>query len=382
MTTQTKVHPLLSSKDRIDRRVIEHTRFDDAVQRIMSHILFPTDTKIIWVIGPTGVGKSRLAERIRRLVLTEPALVERFKNDPGSIPSVSFEVPCISSNHQFAWRPFCHLYLDQLKSPLIPSERKLAELPDADQRRGPEHLVLNAIQHRRPLVTLLDEANHFASVASGKALLEQMTRIKSFVNRTNVLHVFLGTYELAPLTKLSGQLARRSDVIHFGRYRAEAPDDFKAFSKVLRSFQEVIPVTHHYNLSTRAVFLHEGSLGCVGTLKTWIIRALSHAYHKGRNAIEHGDLEATILGIDRRRTMLDEANRGEAQMMAAEQTDLDLFRAQLGHVNKVEGSAVQERDLLGQPIVPRVPQNGLKPFEPLPYRHQVGVDENLRERAV
>lgn len=381
MNTKPDMHPLLLSKDRLDRRLVEHERFDDAVKRIVSHIIFPTDTKIIWVIGPTGVGKSRLADRIRRCILAEPAIADKIKNDPGCVPSVSFEVPCNSSNHQFAWRPFCNLYLDQLKSPFVPTDRNLSALPDADPRRGPEHLVLNAIQHRRPLLTLLDEANHFANVASGKVLLEQMTRIKSFVNRTNVLHVFFGTYDLAPLTMLSGQLARRADVIHFGRYRAEVEEDIKAFVTVVRNFQEMIPVAHHYDLATRSMYLHERSLGCVGTLKTWLVRALAHAYADNRKAIQHADLEATALGIDKLSTMLDEAIIGENRMEKGGKLDLEIFRSQLGHTKGAQETNAQERDLWGQAIDGRTVAKGRKPFEPLPYRHPVGSDESQCQRA-
>lgn len=381
MNTTSSMHPLLSSKDRLDRRLVEHQRFDDAVKRIVSHIIFPTDTKIIWVIGPTGVGKSRLADRIRRYILADPAIADKIKNDPGCVPSVSFEVPCNSSNHQFAWRPFFNSYLDQLKSPFIPTDRSLSALPDADPRRGPEYLVLNALQHRRPLLTLLDEANHFANVASGKVLLEQMTRIKSFVNRTNVLHVFFGTYDLAPLTMLSGQLARRADIIHFGRYRAEVEEDIKAFVTVVRNFQEMIPVAHHYDLATRAMYLHERTLGCVGTLKTWLVRALAHAYADGRKAIQHADLEATALDIHRLSTMLDEAIIGENRMMKAAKLDVEVFRGQLGHTKGAQEPNERERDLWGQAIDGGTVAKGRKPFEPLPYRHPVGSDGNQCQRA-
>ncbi len=376
MSSTTTIHPLIDAQKRLTRRLVEHTRFDETMQQIISHIQFPTDTKIIWVIGPTGVGKSRLAEKIVSKVLKDPIIGERFKDDPGSIPSVSFEVPCVSSNHQFAWRPFCELYLDQLKAPITTSDRKVAELPDAGKYRGPEHLVLNAIQHRRPIVTLLDEANHFANVASGKVLFEQMTRIKSFVNRTNVLHVFLGTYELAPLTRLSGQLARRSEVIHFGRYRAEAEADVKDFAKVVRGFQQSIPVAHHYNLESHVAFLHERSLGCIGTLKNWLMRALAHAFNDAREAIRHSDLEATALGIDRLTTMLDEIIQGENSMGEGTQTDLDIFLEKLGHL---EPDAT-ERDLFGQKTSRA--SRTRKAFEPLPRRFPVGLDENGEKKAV
>jgi len=383
MQNQPKPHALITAKDRLDRVLVEHARFDEAVQRIMSAILFPTDTKIIFVIGPTGVGKSRLLQKICSRI--HNAITSGTITGASDIPCVSLEVPC-ANNHRFSWKEFFSVYLDELKSPLRPTDKSLAALPAADIHRGLEHVVLNALRYRRPLATLLDEANHFTSVASGKVLLEQMTRLKSFTNRANVLHICFGTYELAHMTNLSGQLARRCEVIHFGRYRKEDNDDFKAFEKVVRNFQASIPVAHHFDLSANTLYLHERSIGCVGTLKTWLLRAVSHAHQKGRTAITRADLEATAHPIGQLQKMLEEAIIGESTLCETHQQDLDLFRAELGHIVAPEKSSSATHDLLGYPIAPaRVdsPKARVQPFQQSPARRATGAGRNdeLTRRA-
>src|SRR5207253_9483643 len=88
------------------------------------------------------------------------------------------------------------------------------------------------LQHRRPRAFIVDEAQHFKKMASGRRLLDQMDTLKSLASMTNTVHVLVGTYELLGLTNLSAQLSRRSLELHFPRYHADKAEDFKEFRKL------------------------------------------------------------------------------------------------------------------------------------------------------
>lgn len=215
-----------------------------------------------------------------------------------------------------------------------------------------------------------------ALAGSGKTLLEQMTRIKSFVNRTNVLHVLFGTYELAHLTRLSGQLARRCEVVHLARYRAAgvSMEDGNAFLKIVGDFQHGLPVAHHLDLRTEFKYLHERTIGCVGILRDWLMNALGHAQRVGRTAITKADLEATARSISELRTILDEVLSGE-QLLSERQDDFDRFLQDAGHLStEQKPQKGMQLDLFGNGIDPHYGKARRKrrPFEQAPYRHPVG----------
>ena len=79
------------------------------------------------------------------------------------------------------------------------------------------YAVEQALRHRHPPVVFVDEAQHLARIASGHRLSDQLEVIKSIANRTETVHVLLGTYELMAFRNLSAQLSRRSVDLHFQR---------------------------------------------------------------------------------------------------------------------------------------------------------------------
>jgi hypothetical protein len=288
------------------------------------------------------------------------------------IPSIAFDVPCPELGHRFSWSEHYNRYLDKLAIPLAPSDTVLAALPAVDPKRGLEHAVVNALRHRRPQVVFLDETNHFASVTSAKVLFDQTNRIKAFVSRTQVPHVCFGTYEVARMPAVSGQLARRSDIIHLPRYRAESDADCADFRGVIKAFQKHLPVAHHLDLTTKSKFLHERSIGLVGVLKGWLLKALSVAHSCGRSEITVKDLEDTASPVRSLQIMLDEARKGELSLEEAS-PQLTLFREELGHAKAADvGSAlVGELFSTGSSSSPR-PKSKAKPFEPAPARLPTG----------
>lgn len=374
------------AKAALDNSLVKHTRFDEALKTIEAALLFPTDTRLLWVIGPSGAGKTRLALTVEKLI--HKMIADQLVSDPGCVPCVSFEVPCPELGHRFSWNEHHWRYLDKLLVPLSADDKAPAPLPWVDPKRGLEHAVLNALKHRRPMAVLLDETNHFASVTSAKVLFDQTNRLKSFANRSKVLHVCFGTYEVARMALVSGQLARRSDIIHLSRYRADVPADYAAFKSVVRAFQKCLPVVHHLDLRTQAEYLHERSIGCVGVLKEWLIKALAQANGDGRKEIAMKDLEATAMSVTKLRVLLQEATEGE-EIMNDGATQLDLFREDLGLRGKSNSNRDRTGELFDTPEnkpepATKTPFSKGKPFEPAPARLPVGgaFDGRLGELAV
>ncbi len=82
----------------LDNSLVNHTRFAEALKRIEAALLFPTDIRLLWVIGPTGAGKTRLMRTVEKLV--NRIIAENLIDDPGCIPCVSIDVPCPELGHR------------------------------------------------------------------------------------------------------------------------------------------------------------------------------------------------------------------------------------------------------------------------------------------
>src|SRR2546423_10583999 len=149
-------------------------------------------------------------------------------------------------------------------------------------------------------------------MSSGRKLQDQLDSIKSLANRTRLPFVLLGTYELLPFRNLSAQLSRRSVDVHFRRYRADNNDEVKSFKNVLWSFQNHLPRHETPDLVSDWDYFYERSIGCIGILKDWLVRALAKALKDGGRTMTRKHLEKSALSISQIDKMFSEAIEGEA----------------------------------------------------------------------
>ena len=161
---------------------------------------------------------------------------------------------------------------------------------------------------------MLDEAQHLARVGPGRRLSDQLDVVKSIANCTKTVHVLLGTYGLLAFRNLSAQLSRRSLDIHFARYRAENIEDRMVFLTILRSFEQQLPLAEPPELVKEWEYLYERSIGCVGVLKEWLLRALTAVVRRGDSALTLPDLQAQALNVSQCDKMLAEALEGEVRL--------------------------------------------------------------------
>lgn len=281
-------------------KVVAHPHLKEAHQALLNAIHEPTRAPLVFVFGPTGVGKTTLRLRIAR-ELTEEALAG-LAQDPGRLPVVALEAVAPESG-QFNWKDYYTRALLAMDEPLIAQKVDYAAwgirrdgggrtvvqrgTPAPELRRALEQ----CLRHRRPAAFIVDEAQHLKKMASGRRLLDQMDTLKSLAALTGTVHVLVGTYELLGLANLSAQLSRRSVEIHFGRYRADRAEDVLAFQSVLLTFQRHLPLAEEPDLVGRWEYLYEHSVGCVGVLKGWLNRALGRVLAAGEPTLGERQLD-------------------------------------------------------------------------------------------
>ncbi len=227
---------------------VAHPRLKAVSEALRRAIQEPGGASLIFVVGPTGVGKTTLRLRIEKELKQQ--FLAASEQEPGRIPVVGIEAAAPDSGH-FSWKDYYRRALHALEEPLINykldspiSGSRSGEWSVAARVCNPElrQALEQALRHRRPAAVLIDEAQHFTKIGSGRRLSDQLDCLKSLASLTGCVHVLFGTYELLPCRNLSAQLSRRSLDIHFRRYRVDDPDDAIAFQRVIFSFQRHLPL--------------------------------------------------------------------------------------------------------------------------------------------
>jgi energy-coupling factor transporter ATP-binding protein EcfA2 len=358
-----------------------HPRLVAARDTLLNAVHERAPNSLILVLGPTGVGKTTLRMRIEQLLVTE--LSVELTADSGRLPVVSIE--CIApESGAFSWRDHFRRLLLQMDEPLLDyklcprtslhiGNRIPTFMPNA-KAVGSEyrHAVERALCYRRPITVMLDEAQHLATVGSPRRLSDQLDIIKSIANCTGIVHVLLGTYGLLSFRNLSAQLSRRSVDIHFPRYRADDPEDRKTFLTVLRSFEQQLPLSEPPELVKEWEYLYERTIGCVGVLKDWLVRALTSAYRRSATVLTFRDLQAQALSVSQCDKMLAEALEGEGRLSESVAAR-ERLRTRLG-LNPQEGK--REHSAGGQTErkieIPRLRKQHRKPGQRRPTRDAIG----------
>lgn len=327
-----------SRLDRFRAYTVAHPRLVEAKETLMNAIRGAEPNSLIFVFGPTGVGKTTLRLKIEQLIAAE--LLSELREDLTRIPVVSVEAVAPESG-SFNWRDHYRRLLHQLDEPLIDRKlnRQLEESSAGPTMRfmptsravGNEyrHAVEQAIRYRRPVAVMIDEAQHLGKIASGRRLLDQLDVIKSIANQTKTVHVLFGTYDLLAFRNLNGQLSRRSIDVHLARYRAEDSDDRQTFINVVQSFEKELPFEELSNLVSDWEFLYERSLGCVGILKEWLVRAATMAYRNGSRKLTRAAVESQALCLAQCEQLHRETTEGELKLSESREAVMRL-REKLG----------------------------------------------------
>uniref|UniRef100_B8HXB9 AAA ATPase n=1 Tax=Cyanothece sp. (strain PCC 7425 / ATCC 29141) TaxID=395961 RepID=B8HXB9_CYAP4 len=286
-----------------------HPKLIEADRKLMHAIREPGGAALIFVFGPTGVGKSTLLKRITQKLLKEA--LSLMETDKGYIPIAGVEIKTPEDSN-FDWNDFYVRALMALNEPMI--EKKI-------NRTGAKlklRLALeSALRNRRPDAFYIDEAQNFGKVASGRKLQDQTDCIKSLANLAQTRFILCGIYELLPLRNLSGQLCRRSHSIHFPRYSADSEQDLKAFKSALLTLQNQLPLPEPPDLVAHWEFCYERTIGCIGILKDLLLRTLSAILVRDGDKVltlKPKDLEQRAWSLEECLVMLREAKEGEQQL--------------------------------------------------------------------
>ncbi len=351
LLTATKEHRL----NYYDEYTMAHPFLDRAFEDLKPLVRHCGETRLIFIVGPTGVGKTKLRQLTEKWILEE--LWESIRNNMGHLAVASVEA-VLQKSGLFNAKDHLKRCLYALHEPEEFIKNKINYGVDGVYRTDDGKLAIKsriletdlgwaleqALKYSHPQIFFIDEAHHMLAVASGRKLTDVPEAIKSLANRTEVLHGLLGTYELLTLHDIGDQLSRRSLYIHLPRYDAQFIEDREDWQSIVWNFQAQIPISEEPDFVSHWEYLYERSLGCVGILKNWTRNAFADALEDEAKTVTLKHLERRALSIGQCRNILKKIKEGEKRYTEIEgeaeklRTELELGIKPISRTQKISQS--------------------------------------------
>jgi hypothetical protein len=310
---------------RLATTLFTHVRFDSVLEQLRSEIADPHGAPIILLVAPPGFGKTKLLQVLENVVTF--AHRDAMLGQPDLRPAITVEAlaPIVGSFH---WPLHLARILEALDEPGVgwrgpASEAEhLGPLMRYRRNRDIKDLLLDTTAALRAHGTILlstDEARHLAMVRDVRRHYDQLETIKSLANESGTRILLAGAYDMLDFRHLSAQLARRTVEIHAPRYRADQPRELREFRRVATQMLAAMEGPETASDDRLTEMLYRGSLGCVGNLHHWLVRA-------EREVVKGAALDdaLTMTGWSRAKikSMAVEITDGERRLAADDEVDL------------------------------------------------------------
>jgi hypothetical protein len=308
---------------------VKHPRQEEIQQFLLGAISGHRRYTLVDLYGMSGVGKSTVMEQVARMISsaeTNPAvvpgiLVQGSPEDVGSAARLDYYQQVLDQlQHHPAIR-------DRTKNlPLYINRGKKSSDPvEWLQMRNAVEYALALLQVK---VVFVDEAQHLLAPDPVRKPTAQLDWLKTLANRTNVLHVLGGNFDLYEYCHLSGQVVRRMRDQHFPRYHLDNQKECEEFVGALKSLLEHVPLNVDIPaLLSRWQWFGEWSVGCVGVLGDWIVDTVDALWRKGETVLTVDALTKHALQPDQRARLEMEARIGENRVARAKaQSEQELQR--------------------------------------------------------
>lgn len=330
---------------------IPHRNYEAARADLRSALAFSESGELLRVVGPTGVGKSRLRKQVVPLLL-DP----RAPADDMYMPVVTTSAINSNTNGSFSTREFAIDALKSIEHPIYaPRTKKPFDVGSVriTERIGEPTLrsaFIDALEWRNTKLWVIDELQELMKMRGGlDCASNYLDSVKCLGERTGIRVMVFTTYELVEALQMSTHLVRRTMDTHFRRYRPDVKEDVIAFDQILSVYSGMLRFDGSTSLRDWNEYLFAGSLGCIGLLQSWIRNALRIVA-----ASKSKTLRLPHFELQRRADT--ELQRIELEIIAGETllANTGLLPSELGHG------------------LPQVRKRASRPFRRKPKREPVG----------
>lgn len=276
--------------------IARHPHLAVTHEQTMEVLTSPADHPFVLVVGPGGVGKTALITLLDNALHFEARA--DMEADPSLRPAIVVDAPA-ASTAQF---DFVELWVRVIAAAERPPDGvvglsvlalgKVAALSGArgDRPKDMFRLAVQACRNRGVRTILLDEANHLSVLAGSARAPEQLDKLKDFANAAGVRILLVGAFPVLAFRDISFQVARRIRTVPFLNYDATKTRELAAFRSAASQLLGVMEGVSVALDDELVAYLYEGTAGCVGNLRNWLVQA---EHHMRRQARAH-DLRAVL----------------------------------------------------------------------------------------
>jgi hypothetical protein len=298
---------------------VRHPRLVEVERFLLRAISGHRSYTLLDLYGAGGVGKSTVVGQVVRQLRaaeTNPAvvpavIVQASPEDVGSAARLDYYQQVLDQlQHHPAVR-------DRTKNlPLYINRGKKSN--DPAEWLEVRNVVEYALALLQVKVVFVDEGQHLLAPDPLRKPTAQLDWLKTLANRTNVLHVLVGNFDLYEYCHLNGQTTRRMRDHHFPRYHLDNQKECEEFVGALQSLLESVPLT----VDVPALLSHwrwfgEWSMGCVGVLGDWIVETVDALWSENKMVLTVDALTSYALQPDQRARLEMEARTGEHRVARA-----------------------------------------------------------------
>jgi AAA domain len=351
---------------------VRHPRLIEQEQFLLQAIGGHRSYTLLDLYGVSGVGKSTVMEQVAQRVReaeTNPAvvpvvMVQASPEDVGSSARLDYYQQILA---QLQHHPAIRDRTKHLPLYIHPGKKSSDPAEWLEMR----NLVEYALTLLQVKVVFVDEAQHLLAPDPRSHPTAQLDWLKTLANRTNVLHVLIGNFDVYAYCHLNGQTVRRMRDRQFPRYHLDTQKECEEFVGALKSLLEGVPLTVDVPaLLSLWQWFGEWSLGCVGVLGDWIVDTVAALWSAGETVLTVKALTSHALQPDQRARLEMEARTGEYRVARAQaQSELDLQRL-------LETRASDGKPLQAVPSTNGVDQAKGGRIERAPQRDPVGESAN------
>lgn len=293
--------------------LIMHQRFREQAVRLRHAVERPGSGRIVFLIGPTGAGKTTMRHAVLRSVVGSP---EYWGS--GKIPAIEV-LAMLPNGAYFSSRALVESLLSELFVPDLgwlcppgdaesPALRQIREEITESRMRW-EECPHKQISESRSWAALLTMAQHrslqWLSIDQAAALCtnhrntdpaDHILNLMSVAEKANINILLSGVQSAAALWAERPEVRRRADIIWVPPYSYHRKEDRDPFLQLLRTLGNKYDYTKRTLLFDMAADLIAASAGIFGILQKILEDASVRATCAGHDRITKSDVEDSFYG--------------------------------------------------------------------------------------
>lgn len=257
----------IESIKRLSELKIPHRNWLEALNQVYALLLTVSPGELICITGPSRAGKTRLIDELETLLIGD-----NYNSEAGVMPVVRTIAVNCSQHGTFSTKSFAKGLLTAVDHPLY-ADQSIAAITKVDKLS--EDSLIRAfkltVQTRSVKYLFIDEAQHARYVGrDAQGAYAVMESWKCIAQSLDIILIVVGAYPILEIIRKASHMVGRKYPINLGRYQLNQ-DDLIEFKLILTQYGSEIDCLDI--LLENLELLYKGSLGCIGLVRSWLIRA-------------------------------------------------------------------------------------------------------------